>query len=82
MQEIQKQIDRLLAQGKQIIVAIDGPCTSGKTTLAGKLCEIYNCNVFHMDDFSSAPSSELPNGSPKQAAMWTMSVLWTKFCFP
>ena len=53
--KIQKRIDELLAQKDHVIVAIDGPCTSGKTTLAGKLCEIYNCNVFHMDDFFLRP---------------------------
>ena len=51
MEKIQKRIDELLAQKDHVIVAIDGPCTSGKTTLAGKLSEIYDCNVFHMDDF-------------------------------
>ena len=53
--KIQKRIDELLAQKDYVIVAIDGPCTSGKTSLAGKLCEIYNCNVFHMDDFFLRP---------------------------
>lgn len=35
-----------------VIVAIDGRCASGKTTLAA-LCAKYfeDCNVFHMDDF-------------------------------
>ena len=51
MQTIQKRIDELLKQKGHVIVAIDGPCTSGKTTLAAKLSEIYDCNVLHMDDF-------------------------------
>ena len=51
MERIQKRIDELLAQKDHVIVAIDGPCTSGKTTLAAKLAALYNCNVFHMDDF-------------------------------
>lgn len=33
------------------ILAIDGMCGSGKTSLAKELSNIYNCNVFHMDDF-------------------------------
>ena len=53
--EIQRRIDELLARKDTVIVAIDGPCTSGKTTLAGKLAELYDCNVFHMDDFFLRP---------------------------
>lgn len=33
------------------IIAIDGRCGSGKTTLAALLQELFNCTVFHMDDF-------------------------------
>ena len=53
--DIQKEIDALLAQNRQIIVAIDGSCAAGKTTLAGKLASLYDCNVFHMDDFFLRP---------------------------
>ena len=55
MEKIQKRIDELLKQKDHVIVAIDGPCTSGKTTLAAKLAELYDCNVFHMDDFFLRP---------------------------
>ena len=51
MRRIQEKIDILLDQNRQVIVSIDGPCAAGKTTLAGKLSELYDCNVFHMDDF-------------------------------
>lgn len=34
-----------------LILAIDGMCGSGKTSLAKELSEIYDCNVFHMDDY-------------------------------
>ena len=49
------KIDLLLKEKDFVIVAIDGKCTSGKTTLAGKLAAIYDCNVFHMDDFFLRP---------------------------
>ena len=52
---VQQQIDRLLALESQVIVAIDGNCTAGKTTLANQLAEIYDCNIFHMDDFFRRP---------------------------
>ena len=52
---VQPQIDRLLARKPQIIVAIDGNCTAGKTTLANQLAANYDCNIFHMDDFFLRP---------------------------
>ncbi len=34
-----------------LVVAIDGKCASGKTTLGYYLQELFQCNLFHMDDF-------------------------------
>lgn len=53
--EVRSHIDRLLAEKEQVIIAIDGNCTAGKTTLAGILAGQYDCNVFHMDDFFLRP---------------------------
>ena len=50
-----RRIDDMLSQRESVLVAIDGQCTSGKTTLAGKLAEIYDCNLLHMDDFFLRP---------------------------
>ena len=36
---------------RPILVAIDGRCGSGKTTLGEYLKEQFDCNLFHMDDF-------------------------------
>lgn len=41
-----------------ILIAIDGRCASGKTTLAAMVQKLYgskNCDVLHMDDFFFAP---------------------------
>ena len=54
-EQLIKAIDALLAGDRPVIVAIDGPCAAGKTTLAGKLQEKYDCNLFHMDDFFLRP---------------------------
>ena len=54
------QINMLLEEKIFVIVAIDGKCTSGKTTLASQLAEIYDCNVFHMDDFYLRPEERTP----------------------
>ena len=45
------QIQALLQEKETVLVAIDGNCTAGKTTLAAKLAQVFPCNVFHMDDF-------------------------------
>lgn len=60
LEAVVKQIDGLLTQKDAVIVAIDGKCTSGKTTLASKLAELYDCNVFHMDDFFLRPEQRTP----------------------
>ena len=36
---------------KSLIIAIDGRCGSGKSTLGALLTEQFDCNIFHMDDF-------------------------------
>ena len=60
MDSILEKIDTLLTEQDRILIAIDGKCTSGKTTLATKLAEIYDCNVFHMDDFFLRPEQRTP----------------------
>lgn len=44
-------IDNILDQKKDIIIAIDGNCGAGKTTLGNFLAEYYQASLFHMDDF-------------------------------
>ena len=48
-------IERLSPEKERIMIAIDGRCASGKTTLAGMLKSRLDCNVFHMDDFFLRP---------------------------
>lgn len=36
---------------QRTVIAIDGNCGSGKTTLSEMLKQQFDCNVFHMDDF-------------------------------
>ncbi len=51
LEEIKEEIKSILKEKEAIIIAIDGRCGSGKTTLANVLSETFDCNVFHMDDF-------------------------------
>ena len=55
IEAVQAAIIRLLAERERIIVAIDGRCGSGKTTLAAALSERYGYPVVHMDDFFLRP---------------------------
>ena len=57
---LKARIDLLLTQKEQVLIAIDGKCTSGKTTLASHLEELYDCNVFHMDSFFLRPEQRTP----------------------
>lgn len=56
-------------RNRNAVVAIDGRCGSGKTTLASLIARVFDCNVFHMDDFYRHPSQravnwmELPGGN-------------------
>ncbi len=45
------EIDKLIHKNPFGIIAIEGGSASGKTTLSKMLESIYDCNVFHMDDF-------------------------------
>ncbi len=49
-EKIISEIDKLLCKDS-VIVTIEGGSASGKTTLSSMLQEVYDCNVFHMDDF-------------------------------
>ncbi|MGO5163200.1 ECF transporter S component [Fusicatenibacter saccharivorans] len=49
--ELSGIIRRILTERERIVIAIDGRCGSGKTTLGRELQEIWDGNLFHMDDF-------------------------------
>ena len=57
---LKTQIDALLAGKERVLVAIDGNCGAGKTTLGGILAAHYGCNLFHMDDFFLRPEQRTP----------------------
>ena len=48
-------IDRHRRAHARTLVALDGPCATGKTTLGGLLSQLYGCPLFHMDDFYLPP---------------------------
>ena len=46
-----KQLQILLSEKSALVLAIDGMCGSGKTTLAEYLTTIFDATVIHMDNF-------------------------------
>lgn len=34
-----------------VLAAVDGRCAAGKSTFAARLSQLFDCNVFHMDDY-------------------------------
>lgn len=53
------ELDKRLESGT-VKLAIEGGSASGKTTLAALLKSIYDCAVFHMDDFFLRPEQRTP----------------------
>ncbi len=53
--ELFNRIDSLMKLQGPIYVAIDGNSGAGKSTLASIIGNVYDCNIFHMDDFFLRP---------------------------
>ena len=45
-----REICRKQSAGR-LLVTVDGPCASGKTTLASRLAEVFQASVAHTDDY-------------------------------
>lgn len=56
-------IEDRIAQGKPALAVLDGPCGSGKTTLAEKLSRLYGAPTAHMDDFFLPPELPYPGAA-------------------
>ena len=54
------RIDAALRDSDRVLLALDGACASGKTTLAAFLQRLYGCPLFHMDDFFLRPEQRTP----------------------
>ncbi|MGM9992846.1 MAG: uridine kinase [Candidatus Bruticola sp.] len=61
-------VNSILHKKDKAILAIDGRCASGKTTLASQLHQHFNSCIFHIDDFyvpleeRTAENEKLPGG--------------------
>ena len=52
--------EALLREKGRAVIAIDGRCGSGKTTLAGRLAARWDCTLLHADDFFLRPEQRTP----------------------
>ena len=50
-EQLKLNLNNLLLHKSPLLIAIDGRCGSGKTTLAARLQKEFQANLFHMDDF-------------------------------
>lgn len=53
--QILQEIKRHKSTGHPLLIAIDGRCASGKTTLSKQLQTALGCGVVHLDDFFLRP---------------------------
>ena len=44
----------------RVLITMDGSCASGKTTLAGKLAEVFGAAVIHTDDYVIPHAQKTP----------------------
>ena len=58
--DILKSLYQYLESHDSLTIAIDGKCGSGKSTLASLLKEVFQANLFHMDDFFLQPHQRTP----------------------
>ena len=54
------RMDEILAKKGRVLVAVEGRCGAGKTSLASLLKEVYRCNVIPMDHFFLRPDQRTP----------------------
>ena len=55
-----RRAEALLREKSRAVIAIDGRCGSGKTTLAGLLAARWDCTLLHADDFFLRPEQRTP----------------------
>lgn len=51
MDKLIKSIETVLSRKHNAVIAIDGCCASGKTSLTNQLAERFGLQIIHMDDF-------------------------------
>lgn len=73
-ESILREIEELIQEKKHLLIAIDGRCASGKTTLAAYLQKAFRCNVIHMDHFFLRPEQRTSERMNQLGGTWIMNV--------
>ena len=60
IKELAQNIAHIITESDSRLIAIDGRCASGKTTLSAELKNMIPCNVIHMDQFFLRPEQRTP----------------------
>ena len=76
MERVIKEIFRIFQTKSLVAVGIDGPCASGKTTLAKKLAEATGAQVIHTDDFFLPSAMK----TPERMAQAGGNIHYERFC--
>ena len=80
-----QKIAALLAQqaGRPLLIALDGRCGSGKTTLAAQLAQQFPASaVFHTDDYYLPPAQRIPNWAETPCANMDLARLREELLCP
>lgn len=54
------EIARLLREQGSVVIAIEGPCAAGKSTLGREIAEEFGGRIFHADDYFLRPCQRTP----------------------
>ena len=66
---------------KPLVLALDGRCGSGKTTLANTLARQFPASItLHTDDFYLPPAQRIRGWEKTPAPIWTLPACGTKPC--
>lgn len=60
VEDVFAEIRELSEKCKTLLIAIDGRCGAGKTTLAEALQKTFCCNIIHVDHFFLRPEQRSP----------------------
>ena len=73
---------RLTQNGVPAVLAIDGRCGSGKSSLAQLLNELFGCNILHIDDFYLPAQQRTPDWTEQPAGNIDLARFWNEALAP
>lgn len=76
------RIQKLADAGKSAVIAVDGHCGSGKTSLAELMRTLFGCRVFHTDDFYLPRTRRAPDWETTPAGNMDLARLREEVLLP